>query len=252
MGAANGQRSSNIIGRYRRWALLLALVLASCGPGDPDRVVAEGHDALWLWAGVRPPAELDKAKTVYVLDGEIRGAPARFVPLRPSAPRTHGPDIWLVIRTDTLDWPPASAEALADRLDHWTRAGNRVAGLQIDFDARTRHLDEYAGFLKDLRQHLPSRYRLSITGLLDWSAHGDPRALEALRGTVDEVVLQTYQGRATIPGYEAYFDRLEDFDIPFRVGLVEGGRWIEPPSLARNPRFKGYVVFLLQPRGRGR
>ena len=60
--------------------------------------------------------------------------------------------------------------------------------------------------------------------------------------------MQTYQGRGTIPGYEAYFERLHGFPIPFRVGLVEQGRWREPPDLARNPQFKGYVVFLLPPR----
>jgi hypothetical protein len=214
-------------------------------------VRADRYDSFWLWAGVSPPAALESAKTVYVLDGEIRQGAPRFIPLRLSAPRTHEPEIWLVIRTDTMAWPEGAVEGVARRADGWARNGNRVVGVQIDFDARTRHLDEYAAFLKGVRQRLPTRYRLSITGLLDWSAHGDPRALEALQGTVDEVVLQTYQGRETIPGYEAYFDRLEDFDIPFRVGLVQGGRWIEPPSLARNPRFKGYVVFLLQPRVRG-
>jgi hypothetical protein len=68
-----------------------------------------------------------------------------------------------------------------------------------------------------------------------------------LRGTVDEVVVQTYQGRDTIPGYEAYFERIKGFTLPFRVGLVQGGRWIEPPGLKRNPNFRGYVVFLVNP-----
>jgi hypothetical protein len=89
---------------------------------------------------------------------------------------------------------------------------------------------------------------LSVTGLLDWSANGDPHALATLAGTVDEVVIQTYQGRETIPGYEAYFRRLNGFPITFKVGLVENGRWREPPGLARNSKFSGYVVFLLQPR----
>jgi hypothetical protein len=120
----------------------------------------------------------------------------------------------------------------------------------VDFDARTRHLGDYAGFLKRLRTELPTRYQLSVTGLLDWSANGDPRALAALAGTVDEAVLQTYQGRNTIPGYEAYFRRLEGFPIQFRIGLVERGRWREPPGLTRNPKFRGYVVFLLKPRRR--
>jgi hypothetical protein len=197
---------------------------------------------------VRPPAVLDTAKTVYVLDGEIGGVPARWTPLRAAAPRTHGPEIWLVIRTDTMDWPKGAAAGLVRRADGWAREGNRVAGVQIDFDARTKRLGDYAAFLEQVRRDLPARYKLSITGLMDWSANGDPQALLKLRGVVDEVVIQTYQGRSTIWGYERYFERMRGFPIPFKVGLVENGRWIEPPGLKAEPNFKGYVVFLLPQR----
>ena len=83
---------------------------------------------------------------------------------------------------------------------------------------------------------------------MDWSANGDPRALASLKSVADEVVIQTYQGRGTIAGYERYFDRMGDFPVPFRVGLVQDGRWREPASLRRQRQFKGYVVFLLNPR----
>jgi hypothetical protein len=189
-----------------------------------------------------------RADTVYILDGEIRGQPASFVPLRMAVPRAKNPHIWLVIRTDTLDWPEGADQAIAARLDQWAKTGNRVDGLQIDFDAATRGLDRYAEFLARQRRALPPRYRLSITGLMDWSAHGDPAALDRLGGLVDEVVIQTYQGRQTIPGYEAYFERMRGFPIPFKVGLVERGRWVEPPGLASEPNFKGYVVFLVNQR----
>jgi hypothetical protein len=223
-------------------AAALALLVAACG--ERDRVHARDYDAFWLWAGVRPSPALEHARTVYLLDGEVRGAPARFTPLRAS-PHTHGPQLWLVIRTDTLDWPQRMIEALGQRADGWARGGNRMAGVQIDFDARTRHLDSYAAFLGQVRRALPGRYKLSITGLMDWSANGDPRALLELKGVVDEVVIQTYQGRSTIFGYERYFDRLRGFPIPFKVGLVENGRWIEPRGLSTERNFKGYVVFLL-------
>jgi hypothetical protein len=229
--------------------IALALGTASCS--DPDRVDPRNYDAFWLWPGVSPPLALEGAKTIYLLDGEIRdGRPPHYVSLRPQPPRLPGKKVWLVIRTDTLAWPEDSYAAIARRLDQWRAAGNGLEGLQVDFDARTRHLEDYASFLAHLRTQMPRRYRLSVTGLLDWSANGDPRALAALAGTVDEVVLQTYQGRETIPGYEAYFRRLGGFPIPFRVGLVENGRWREPPGLAHNPKFRGYVVFLLQPRRR--
>jgi len=223
-------------------AAALALLVAACG--ERDRVKARDYDSFWLWAGVRPSPALEHARTVYLLDGEVRGAPARFTPLR-ATPHTHGPQVWLVVRTDTLDWPPAMTEALGQRADGWARAGNRVAGIQIDFDARTRHLDSYAVFLGQVRRALPPRYKLSITGLMDSSANGDPRALLQLKGVVDEVVIQTYQGRSTIFGYERYFDRLRGFPVPLNVGLVENGRWIEQSGLRAEPNFKGYVVFLL-------
>lgn len=229
-------------------SVVLALVLASCGPGDPDRVRASDYDSFWLWAGVAVSPALDRARTVYLLDGEMGGAPARWKPLRAGAPRTNGPEIWLVVRTDTLAWPDDAAQMLAARAERWTKVGNHVVGVQIDFDARTKHLDDYAAFLERVRHSLPARYKLSITGLMDWSANGDPRALARLKGTVDEVVIQTYQGRGTIWGYERYFERMRNFPIPFKVGLVENGRWIEPVGLRREPNFRGYVVFLLPSR----
>ncbi|MEJ0066291.1 MAG: hypothetical protein WDM85_13450 [Caulobacteraceae bacterium] len=61
---------------------------------------------------------------------------------------------------------------------------------------------------------------------------------------IDEVVLQTYQGRHTIPSYQAYMASLGRMTIPFRIGLAEGGDWEPPPGLAANPWFRGYVVFL--------
>ena len=120
-----------------------------------------------------------------------------------------------------------------------------MVGLQVDFDAATRELGGYAQFLARLRAALPPGTRLSVTGLMDWSANGDPATLAALRGTVDEVVIQTYQGRSTIPGYERYFARMKGFPIPFKVGVVERGQFDLPPAIAAEPAYRGTVVFLL-------
>ena len=231
----------------RRFVLLVALVLVACR--EPDRVEPRDYDAFWLWAGVAPQPVLKQARTIYLLDGEVRaGQPARYVPLLAQPPRLKNKAVWLVVRTDTLDWHDAVYARLLADLEAW-RAGNQLEGVQLDFDARTHDLGRYVEFLRDFRHRLPPRYRLSITGLMDWSANGDPRALARLKGTVDEVVVQTYQGRGTIPGYDAYFERMRGFPIPFRVGLVQDGRWVEPPELKANPAFRGYVVFLLEPRG---
>ena len=110
----------------------------------------------------------------------------------------------------------------------------------------TRQLERYGRFLRDLRARLPAGYRLSITGLLDWSSQAKPAELAALRETIDGR-LQTYQGRRTISNYRAYVASLMRLRIPFKIGLVQGGEWQAPADLAENFWFRGYVVFLLNP-----
>ena len=163
-----------------------------------------------------------------------------------ATPQGAKPALWLVVRANRLDWSPELHAQVLRQLERWA-AANRVEGLQIDFDAATKGLDGYAAFLADLRRRLPRRYKLSVTGLMDWSANGDPAALARLAGTIDEVVVQTYQGRTTIPGYEAYLAKLQRLPLPYRVALVEGGEWRAPPGLERDPEFRGYVVFLVSP-----
>lgn len=226
---------------------LAALVLAGCHAGDrgTGRVRAEDHDAFYLWAGVKPQPALRQARTLYLLAGEVRreGAP-HFVPLR-AVPQVRGAAVWYVVRAARIDWDAACWAQIAADMARWQGSGNRLAGLQIDFDTATGGLANYAHFLAEARRHLPRAYSLSVTGLMDWGANGDPAALGALQGTVDEVVVQTYQGRSTIPDYQRYVDRLARLPVPYRLALVQGGAWREPESVRRDPRFRGYVVFLL-------
>jgi hypothetical protein len=226
--------------------LAALLLLAGCGDKPAGRVDPAEHDAFFLWAGVPPALALKRARTVYLLSGEVRAADsARLVPLRPGTPHVGHAEIWMTVRAERLDWQEGVYRRLLGDLDRWQAAGNRLAGLQIDFDARTRGLAGYAAFLADLRRRLPEHYRLSVTGLMDWSAQGDPAALASLAGTVDEVVIQTYQDRRTIPGYQRYMASLARLPLPYKVALVEGGEWRAPAGLAEDPGFRGYVVFLL-------
>ncbi|MEQ1543123.1 MAG: DUF3142 domain-containing protein [Novosphingobium sp.] len=237
-----------VVRRAARLALVsAALLLTGCG-AHSEAVRAEDHRAFFLWAGVAPQPVLDRAEEVYLLDGEVQGAGrGAFVPLRGGVPRIAHAGLWLVVRTNRLDWDAAVWPRVLADLERWRAGGNRVIGLQIDFDAATRGLDRYAAFLADLRIRLPQRYRLSITGLMDWSANGDPAALARLKGTVDEVVIQTYQGRATIPGYADYVAHLARVPVPHKLALVQGGTWREPAAVRRDPLFRGYVVFLVNP-----
>ncbi len=230
-----------------RFALPLLALLAGCGEKAAERVDPAAHDAFFLWAGVKSHPALARAKTIYLLAGEVRARDRRYIPLR-AVPRLQGREVWMVVRAERLDWQEDVRARILGDLDRWRAAGNAMAGLQIDFDARTRGLSDYRAFLTDLRERLPRPYRLSITGLMDWSAQGDSQALASLVGVADEVVIQTYQGRRTIPGYEGYMASLTRLPLPYKVGLVEGGEWRAPPELARDPEFRGYVVFLLPPR----
>ena len=162
-------------------------------------------------------------------------------------PRLRTGQVWLVYRAHSLRWSEDSYATLLAQLRRWQRAGNPLLGVQIDFDARTRYLHEYVAFLRDFRRRLPIEYRLSITGLLDWSSNAEPATINELKDVVDEVVVQTYQGRRTIPDYQRYLPRVARLQLPFRIGLAQYGQWQAPEYLERSPWFRGYVVFLQNP-----
>ena len=63
-------------------------------------------------------------------------------------------------------------------------------------------------------------------------------------------MVQIYQGRHVIPGYEGYLAKLSGLNVNFKIGLLQAGDWVAPPGLVSNPFFKGYVVFLLNPRAK--
>jgi hypothetical protein len=220
-------------------------------PVARERTAAPVYDSVWLWAGVKAQPALATAKRLYLLQGQVElGDPVKLVAQRPAIPRLGRRDVWMVVRVETLDWPPMVYDQVLAALTRWRAAGNRVVGVQVDFDARTRHLEEYAAFLRGLRTRLPRDCKLGITGLLDWSANGDPKGLDALSGVVDEAVLQIYQGDHVIPGYGQYLAKLGRMRLPFRIGLLQGGEWQAPPGLEANPWFRGYVVFLRNPPGK--
>jgi Protein of unknown function (DUF3142) len=228
--------------------LMLAMAALPGASSAPPSAQARHYYAYWLWSGVRPQPVLKSAKRIYLLQGQVEARlPVRLVAQRPATPHTQGPEIWMVIRAETLDWPPEVSGQILAAIGRWRAAGNDVAGVQIDFDAATRHLDRYAAFLTTLRRRLPAGLKLGVTGLLDWSSNADPAGLDALTGTVDEIVIQTYQGRHVIPGYAAYLTRLESLRMPFRIGLLQGAEWQPPAGLESNPNFRGYVLFLRNP-----
>ncbi|MDF7758724.1 DUF3142 domain-containing protein [Kosakonia cowanii] len=207
------------------------------------------EQAFWLWSGVRPGDALREADVVYLHQGDvvINGGNAVFERKGLPVNRLVFPRIWLTVRFATLDVPERLLLRLNSLLARWQAAGNEVVGLQIDFDAATWRLDEYARFLQRLRQTLPANYALGVTGLLDWAKTGRVDTLNAL--PVDELVVQSYQGRRTVANFAAYLPALSGLRIPFKLGVVPGGICDTQAiaKLAASRWYRGTVTFLLNP-----
>lgn len=230
--------------------MVLLLTLVQALPVRAGIVQATDYSSFWIWGGVKPQPVLSQAKSLYILQGEVIAKKqqdiSRVMVVDQGMPvaRLSKSKVWLVYRADTLHWTPAVVQALISRLKRWKISGNPVIGLQIDFDVRTRHLEEYVLFLRQLRTQLPVQYQLSITGLLDWSSNGDIEAINRLKNVVDEVIVQTYRGRKTITDYAAYLPKLRRLTLPFKIGLIQNGEWQAPEDFESNPWFQGYVIFL--------
>jgi len=228
----------------------LFLALPQSQPAHAAVVKAEDYSSFWIWGGVTSQPALSQARSLYILQGEVVEKTGRttsgtkVIAQGMPVARLRKGKVWLVYRATTLHWTPGTTQAIISQLRLWQLSGNPIVGLQIDFDAKTRHLREYVAFLKQLRATLPAEYRLGITGLLDWSATGDINTLNQLHNVVDEVIVQTYQGRKTINNYQAYLPALKRLTIPFKIGLIQNGEWQAPEYMKSNPWFQGYAVFL--------
>lgn len=229
-------------------AILLGL-LYSC-PVNAAIIKASDYSSFWIWGGVKSQPVLSQAENLYILQGQIVEKKSvdktvtMIVAQGMPVARIKNSKVWLAYRVDTLHWSPEIMPIILLRLKQWQLSGNPVMGIQIDFDAKTRHLQEYVSFLKQIRKQLPTDYSLSITGLLDWSSTGDIMTINQLNNVIDEITVQTYQGRKTIANYSAYLPALKRLTIPFKIGLIQNGEWQAPEDMESNKWFRGYVVFL--------
>jgi hypothetical protein len=226
------------------------LVLLITSPTAHAEVQASNYSEFWLWGGVRPSSHvLNQAKTLYILQGRIteRHDKVKFEKQAFSPAKLKKLPVFLVYRLEILHWNSTIHNCVLKQIRAWEQRGNQIAGVQLDFDAHTKLLNEYELFLRYLRSLIPSQYKISITGLLDWSNNGDPEVLESLKDVVEEVIFQTYQGRRTIQNYDAYLQSLVKLRIPFKIGLVESGQWNRQYEdlLANSDYYRGVVVFLL-------
>ncbi|BDH47255.1 hypothetical protein TUM12370_32990 [Salmonella enterica subsp. enterica serovar Choleraesuis] len=233
--------------------LLVSLGLLVAGPSyagvncPTSQVAAQNYQAFWLWGGVKLPAQVQNVDTLYLFQGEVvmRRGTGEWVRGGQPLARLKVPKLWLTVRLETLTLSDTLLERLARLPERWQRAGNRVEGLQLDFDAATYRLEEYGQLLKKLRQRLDPRFQLGVTGLLDWAQTGSVTTLNQL--PVDEIVIQTYQGRSSVQGYSSYLNALSGLRRPFRIGLVQGGSWQTcwQQRLEQSTFYRGAVVFVV-------
>jgi hypothetical protein len=230
------------------------LMLTSCQPTQSasTRINANHYDSFWIWGNIQSAPYLVQSKELYILQGEIRYSKQKqssvLIPQGISIRKLPHQKIWLVFRTHHLKWDEQNYQTIFSRMEHWKNQGNQVQGLQIDFDSQTNNLKDYAIFLEKLRQQLPAKYKLSITGLLDWTNVKDQNTLHILRQNIDELVLQSYQGTTTIPNYREYLKRISSMQLPYKIGLVQHGIWQTTLNQPNDRFFRGYVVFLLRPK----
>ena len=234
------------------FCIFLVFSLNACQPTQSatSKVDANDFASFWIWGDIQTAPYLVHAKELYILQGEIRYSKSKqistFTPQGVSILKLPHQKIWLVFRTHHLAWNEQNYQTVFKRLKHWRNQGNQVQGIQIDFDSKTNSLKDYAIFLQKLRQKLPQQYRLSITGLLDWTNFKDQNTLTLFRQNIDELVIQTYQGATTIPNYPEYLKRISVLRLPYKVGLVQHGTWFGNSTKQKDRYFKGYVVFLLR------
>lgn len=230
------------------WLTLICLTLLVSSISSQAAVRENQYSEFWLWGGVDSSRHFTQAKQFYVLQGSITESRRKVIFTRQGMQAANGfGSVILVYRLNTLAWNRVMRDTLLNHIQAWEYRGNTVLGIQLDFDAGTKNLDQYAGFLRQLRLDLPESYRLSITGLLDWASHGNRATLKSLQGIVDEIIFQTYQGRHTIPNYPAYLKSLVKLGFPFKIGLVENGEWNRSYEyeLRQSSYYRGAVVFLL-------
>lgn len=234
------------------FCIFLVFSLNACQPTQSatSKVDANDFASFWIWGDIQTAPYLVHAKELYILQGEIRYSKSKqistFTPQGVSILKLPHQKIWLVFRTHHLAWNEQNYQTILNRLEHWRNQGNQVQGIQIDFDSKTNSLKDYAIFLQKLRQKLPQQYRLSITGLLDWTNFKDQNTLTLFRQNIDELVIQTYQGTTTIPNYPEYLKRISAMQLPYKIGFVQNGLRQNNSNNCNDTHFKGYIIFLLR------
>jgi len=82
-------------------------------------VQAEDYDAFWLWSGVTAQPVLNKAHTLYLLNGQIVAdyqGKTHFIKQGNGLIKNQPAELWLVYRADTLTWSAEIYKQLLQQL----------------------------------------------------------------------------------------------------------------------------------------
>src|SRR5437016_1177406 len=138
--------------------------------GSAERKWATGF---WYWSANRPttPEPSTTPDALFFYSGEVAAAPVgrgweSRTWLVDNLPKAK--EYWAVIRFDRQGVPkPAAIPALVSHIAELRVQGERrhirLTGIQLDIDAATRALPEYAVFLREFRHGLSPDLQLSIT-----------------------------------------------------------------------------------------
>jgi hypothetical protein len=229
--------------------ITITLLIALCA-----RFVINGNSApeqnatsYWLWAGINQ-SDAPFMSELYVYQGDIKVVNGKFeyerMGLYPHP--INSKKLYLVYR---LEGGLPSVEAVVSIFlkahGAWARHKVSITGLQLDFDSPTSKLLIYNDFLKEVRNHLPKEYALSITGLGDWAIHGDRKIMKSISFQVDEIIFQLYNGRKALANIEDYLRVLKKYPYPFRVGLLYSDldkNYLD--VVKKNTNYKGVIYFI--------
>ena len=198
-------------------------------------------------------SEIQDSDSLYLLQGSLnRGRaenPTKFTRLG-MYPNTlpKNKEIFLVYRLERLALKKELVQIFLQDVYQWSRHENQVAGIQLDFDSPTHGLDQYIAFLKEIREELPSHFRLSVTGLADWPATGNLTEIREIAEITDEIVFQLYAGRSPVKNLNRYLEKFATLKVRFKLGILESMKITtdEFTAVEKSPFFEGYVVFSLK------
>lgn len=203
-------------------------------------------ESYWLWSG-KTAVGLPENSTLYIHQGTLeRGKDGKPPTLRKQglgSINLSSHPIYIVYRIENLLYPNEIANLFKDDCHRWEKKGNKIIGLQIDFDSPSKKLDSYIDFLSNLKKMIPDTYLLAVTGLADWASSSPQAALRRLSHEVNEITFQLYEGSNEIPYIDSYVNSITRLEIPFKIGIMENQRYILEKYHFDAKFYRGSIIF---------